>query len=90
MRKLIGLAFYLSFKVISFIQFRYRVTKSLHAEKFLSVKELEIALVVKLNFNNISPSLSSFVVLNSVFHPIITEQYISLEKVRKNHYRLVN
>lgn len=56
MRKLIGLAFYLSFKVISFIQFRYRVTKSLHAEKFLSVKELEIALVVKLNFNNISPS----------------------------------
>lgn len=28
MRKLIGLAFYLSFKIVLFIQFRYRVAKS--------------------------------------------------------------
>lgn len=40
MRKLIGLAFYLSFKIVLFIQFRYKVVKSLYAEILFIYKRI--------------------------------------------------
>lgn len=37
-----------------------------------------------------SPSLRNIAIHNNVVHPVITEHYISIEKIRKNRYRLVN